>query len=62
MIRPESFLIYTLFHRPRGESVARIPAATFQTVESGAAVSRFIQREGGIPSSSTNVNTQQFQI
>lgn len=46
MIRPESFFASTLTRHPRGESIARILAAAMQAVEPGAAVRRFVRREG----------------
>ena len=46
MIRSESFTTHTLSSHPRGSSIARILAVAVQAVEPGAAVSRFIKREG----------------
>ncbi len=46
MLISESFLTSTLRSHPRGQSVARILAAAIQAVEPGAAVKRFVQRDG----------------
>jgi len=43
MFTPEVFLTSTLGSHPRGESVARILAHTFNAVEPGAAVKRYLQ-------------------
>jgi glycerate 2-kinase len=48
MISAEQFLTHTLSSLPQGASVARILAAAISAVEPGAAVQRFVQREGNL--------------
>ncbi len=58
MILPEAFLTHTLRHHPHGKAVARILCAAIQAVEPGAAVRRFVQREGN----SLFVNGQEYRL
>jgi glycerate 2-kinase len=46
MIHPQSFATHTLVRHPRGESIRRILCAAIQAVEPGAAIRRFVHREG----------------
>ena len=46
MLTPASFQTATLTRHPHGEAAARIMAAAVQSVEPGAALRRFVQRQG----------------
>ena len=46
MLSAESFQTFSLHSMPEGKSITRILAASIQAVEPGAAVERFVRREG----------------
>ncbi len=48
MLSAESFQTSSLRSLPEGQSITRILAASIQAVEPGAAVERFVHREGDI--------------
>ncbi len=48
MLSAESFQTSSLRSLPEGESITRILAASIHAVEPGAAVERFVRREGDI--------------
>ena len=48
MLSAESFQTYSLRGLPEGESITRILAASILAVEPGAAVERFVRREGDV--------------
>jgi len=57
-IMPESFFTRTLASHPYGKVIARILAAAVQSAEPGAAVSRFVERQG----TSLIVDGQKYQL